>query len=148
MMNKAVWRMAVAFVLVNGAGVQASDAMKAIVGSYLEIQVKLAADKIDGVKPAAQEIGDQAARMGTAGEAIVKSAKAVENAADLKATRLAFGDLSDAVIAAGKAEGWKDVPAVKIAYCPMAKKSWVQTEAEIRNPYYGSAMLTCGAFRK
>lgn len=148
MMNKAVWRMSLACVLAIGAGVQASDAMKAIVGSYLEIQAKLAADTIDGVKPAAHAIGDQAARMGTAGEAIVKSAQAIENAADLKATRLAFGDLSDAVIAAGKAELWKDVPDVKIAYCPMAKKSWVQKEAEIRNPYYGSAMLTCGSFRK
>lgn len=148
MMKKAVWTVAVACVFVNGASVQASDAMKAIVGSYLVIQAKLAADTIDGVKPAAQDIGGQAARMGPAGEAIVKSAKAVENAADLKTTRLAFGDLSDAVIAAGKAELWKDVPEVKVAYCPMVKKSWVQKEAEIRNPYYGKSMLTCGEFRK
>lgn len=148
MWKKAVWRLAVALALVIGAGVQASDAMKAIVGSYLEIQAKLASDTIDGVKPAAKAIGEQAARMGEGGETIVKSAKAVEDAADLKATRLAFGDLSDAVIAAGKAEGWKDVPEVKIAYCPMARKSWVQKESEIRNPYYGKSMLTCGEFRK
>ena len=148
MMKKAVWTMAVACVLVIGARVQASDAMKAIVGSYLVIQAKLAADTIDGVKPAAPDIGGQAARMGPAGEAIVKSATAVENAADLKATRLAFGDLSDAVIAAGKAELWEDVPEGKVAYCPMAKKSWVQKEPEIRNPYYGKSMLTCGEFRK
>lgn len=148
MLKKPVWALAIATALAMGAGVQASDAMKAIVGSYLEIQAKLAADTTDGIKPAAQAIGEQAARMGTAGEAIVTSAKAVEDAADLKAARLAFGDLSDAVITAGKAEGWKDVPDVKIAYCPMVKKSWVQKEAEIRNPYYGTAMLTCGSFTK
>ena len=138
----------VASVLAGGTAVQASDALKAIVGSYLDIQAKLATDKVDGIKPAAEAIAAQAARLGTDGDALVKSATAVAAAADLKTARTAFGDLSDAVIAAGKAEGWKDVPEAKVAYCPMVKKSWVQKEAEIRNPYYGSAMLTCGSFTK
>jgi hypothetical protein len=148
MLKKAVWAVTIAVALVAGAHLQASDAMKAIVGSYLDIQARLAADKTDGVKASAQAIGEQAARMGAPGEAIVKSAKEVADAADLKAARLAFGDLSDAVIAAGKAEGWKDTPDVKVAYCPMVKKSWLQKESEIRNPSYGSAMLTCGSFTK
>lgn len=148
MLKKAVWTVAVAFALVIGASVQASDAMKAIVGSYLDIQAKLAADKIDGIKPAAQAIATQASRMGAPGDPIAKAAKAIGEAADIKAARLAFGDLSDAVIAAGKADGWKDVPEVKVAYCPMVKKSWVQKESEIRNPYLGSSMLTCGSFTK
>ena len=126
----------------------ASDSLKAIVGSYLEMQASLAADKLEGVKPAAHTIGEQAVRMGTAGEAIAKAAKAVEGAPDIKAARAAFGDLSDAVIAAGNAEGWKDVPDVRVAYCPMAKESWLQKESEIRNPYYGKSMLTCGDFKK
>jgi hypothetical protein len=138
----------VVLALLAGAPVQASDAMKAIVGSYLDIQAKLAADKTDGIKPAAQAIADQASRMGAAGEAMAKAAATIGDAADLKAARAAFGDLSDAVIAAGKAEGWKDVPDVKTAYCPMVKKSWLQKEPDIRNPYYGTAMLTCGSFTK
>ena len=147
-MNKhTVWMVAVALAIGGGARAQAPEAMKGIVGSYLSIQSKLAADTVEGVKPAAQAIGQEAARMGAGGEAIVKSAKAVEAAADLKAARLAFGDLSDAVIAAGKAGGWKDAPEVKLAYCPMVRKYWVQKEAEIRNPYYGKSMLTCGEFR-
>lgn len=148
MFRKAVWTVTVAMAIVCGASLQASDALKAIVGSYLEIQTKLAADKIDGVKPAAQAIGEQAARMGPSGDAIAKSAKAMAEAADIKAARLAFGDLSEAVIAVGKAEGWKDVPEVKLAYCPMVKKPWIQKESEIQNPYYGAAMLTCGTFTK
>jgi hypothetical protein len=148
MFKKAVWSVAVLLAVAIGARVQASDAMKAIVASYLTIQANLAADTIDDVKPAAKSLGEQASRMGAAGEAMAKAAKAVEDAADLEATRTAFGDLSDAVIAAGKAEGWKDVPDVKTAYCPMAKKSWVQKEPDIRNPYYGKAMLTCGSFTK
>jgi hypothetical protein len=32
------------------------------------------------------------------------------------------------------------------AFCPMAPGRWLQTESTISNPYYGSAMLTCGVF--
>ena len=36
-----------------------------------------------------------------------------------------------------------------VAYCPMVNPEggrWLQTESVIANPYYGSAMLTCGVF--
>ena len=33
---------------------------------------------------------------------------------------------------------------VYYAYCPMKKAYWLSSEAAIKNPYYGSAMLTCG----
>jgi hypothetical protein len=29
-------------------------------------------------------------------------------------------------------------------YCPMKKNYWVSETASLKNPYYGSAMLTCG----
>lgn len=29
-------------------------------------------------------------------------------------------------------------------FCPMKKAHWLSTEKEIKNPYYGSSMLTCG----
>lgn len=131
-----------------GAALHASEAMKAIVASYLQIHAALAADKTEGIAPAAKAIGAQAASMGPDGAPIVKAAKAVEGAADLKAARAAFGDLSDAVIAAAKAQGFKDVPDVKVAYCPMVRKSWLQKDETIRNPYYGSSMLTCGEFKE
>lgn len=130
------------------APLRASDAVKSIVTSYLEIQGRLATDSISGVKPAAQAIGQQAARMGDPGTALVKAAKAMEEAADMKSAREAFGGLSDAVIAAGTAEGWKDTPDVRIAFCPMVKKSWIQKADAIKNPYYGAAMATCGVFTK
>jgi hypothetical protein len=137
-----------AMVAAAGAMLQASDAMKAIVASYMEIQSALASDKTDGIQPAAKAIGEQASRMGTKGAAIAKAATAVQTAADIKAARMAFGELSDAVIAAANAEGWKDLPDTKVAFCPMANKSWLQKDAKIRNPYLGSAMLTCGEIKK
>lgn len=29
-------------------------------------------------------------------------------------------------------------------YCPMKKTTWLSEEKDIKNPYYGSVMLTCG----
>ena len=135
--------------IVSGAhAVQASDAMKAIVGSYLEIQAQLATDKLDGIKPSATALAARADGLGEAGAAMVKAARTVADAADVTAAREAFGGLSEAVIAAAKAEGWKDLGDAKLAYCPMVKRSWLQKGEKINNPYYGTAMSTCGEFKK
>ena len=135
-------------VVLSGPTVQASDAMKAIVGSYLEIHARLATDKFDGIKGPAAALATRAEGLGEAGAGMAKAARTVGNAPDLKAARDAFGGLSDAVIAAAKAEGWKDLSDVKLAYCPMVQRSWLQKDEKISNPYYGSAMLTCGEFKK
>jgi hypothetical protein len=135
-------------IAVGAATLVASDAMKAVVGSYLEIQAKLATDKTDGIKASATALATQADGLGAAGAPIAKAAKAVADAPDLKAAREAFGPLSDAVLAAAKAEGWKDLGDVKLAYCPMVKQSWLQKGDKIANPYYGTAMPTCGEFKK
>ena len=137
----------VAAIVITTGVAQASEKLQAVVASYLEIQAQLAGDKIDGIKGPAAAVGASAASMGEAGAEIVTAAKAIEQAADLKGAREAFGPLSDAVIAAATAEGWQGLGDVKIAYCPMVNRSWLQKEQSIRNPYYGSSMLTCGEFR-
>ena len=150
-MNVAMRGLAIAVCLCLTAGASAlagSDAFKAIVGAYLQIQTQLAADKMDGVKQSAGSIASNAEAMGASGAALAKAARAVGDAADLKAAREAFGPLSDAMIALGTAETWKDAGGVKVAFCPMVKKSWVQKGEKIRNPYYGSAMLECGEIKK
>jgi hypothetical protein len=141
-------RLAVAVVAVVGLGTtlaaQGTADTKAIVSSYLAIQDQLASDKFDKVKAPAQEIAAQASKLGESGTAMVTAARAVEEAADLEAVRKAFGPLSDAVIAATKGQ----LGDAKVAFCPMAKASWLQKEGTIRNPYYGASMLTCGEFKK
>ena len=123
--------------------------MKAIVGSYLEIQAQLATDKIDGDQGAGG--GDRVARRGSGrrrrshregGEGRRRSRRTSRSRA-----RRSDG-LSDAVIAAAKAEGWKDLGDTKLAFCPMVKRSWLQKDEKIRNPYFGSTMLECGEFKK
>lgn len=32
-------------------------------------------------------------------------------------------------------------------YCPMKKASWLSESKEVKNPYYGSKMLTCGSVK-
>jgi hypothetical protein len=128
--------------------VEASEPMKAIVASYLDIQSQLAADKIDTVKAQAHTIGEQAAKLQQGGRAIATAAVDVEKAADIKAVREAFGPLSAAVVEAAKADGWTDVSGLKLAYCPMVKQTWLQSGDTLQNPYFGKAMSTCGEFRK
>jgi hypothetical protein len=130
------------------ADLRASESLKAIVASYITIQQQLAADKVADIKAPARAIAAQAATMGQGGTELAKAASSLEAATDLKTARDAFGSLTEAVMAVGKAEGWKDVEGVKLAFCPMVDKSWLQREAQIRNPYYGSSMLTCGEFKK
>lgn len=141
----AFWLMAA---FLAAGGVHASDSLRSIVESYVAIQVQLAADKIDDVKGPARSITAQAATMGKEGEDIARAANSLHSATDLKSARDAFGALTDAVMAAGKAQGWKGVEGVRLAFCPMVKRSWLQKEEQIRNPYYGSGMLSCGEFKK
>lgn len=149
-MNKMIRAACVALMLTAVAvPAAASEPMKAIVGSYLEIQAMLASDKVDGIKAPAKAIATQAEGMKDSGAEIAKAARAVEQAADISKAREAFGLLSNAVIAGAKAEGWQDLADVKLAYCPMAPNgSWLQKEQTIRNPYYGAQMLTCGSFQE
>ena len=133
--------------LAGARGIHASESLKAIVQSYITIQSQLASDKTDDVKGQARVIAAQAKSMGSGGADIAKAAASLEAAADLKASRDAFAALTTAVLAAGKAEGWKDVDGVRLAYCPMVDRSWLQKDDKIRNPYYGSQMLTCGEFK-
>ena len=61
---------------------------------------------------------------------------------DLSYQRAAFQALSENMITVVKAAGSSKT--AYVAYCPMKKASWISAEAGIKNPYYGSSMLTCG----
>ncbi len=122
----------------------ASEPLKKIVSSYLEIHAQLASDRIDGVPEAAGRIAAETAQLPSGGAAIASAARALQQAKDVKTARDRFSAVSDAVIAAAKAEGWKDLSDVKLGYCPMLKRSWLQKDKEVRNPY---GMLTCGVIQ-
>ena len=55
-----------------------------------------------------------------------------------------MGALSGAMLSLAKNDEAGFGDGVKIAYCPMVKKYWLQKGDTIRNPYYGKAMSDCG----
>jgi hypothetical protein len=73
----------------------------------------------------------------------VANAAAKLQTTDLKSARNGFGELSDSMIAYLQATRAKRNPPFQF-YCPMVKKNWLQPDKNVRNPYYGSSMLTCG----
>lgn len=139
-----VWMLvAVAAVALPAA---ASEIPAPVLDAYLKVQTALAADSLADAQAAAKALVKQATPLGATLKPAADAAGNVAAAADIKAARTAFGTLSDSMLAlAGEGTGGKGV---KVAYCPMVKKSWLQTGSEIANPYYGSAMLRCGEFKK
>ena len=83
--------------------------------------------------------------------AIAAAAKSLKATANLADARAGFGKLSGAIVAyvdAQKLDLPSREPRIHIAYCPMANKPWLQAGEKIANPYYGSAMPTCGSLKK
>ena len=125
---------------------QVEPSVGPMLAAYLAIQRALAADSLAGVKTRAHDIALYAATGGPAGEPVAAAAQAFERVADLSSARAAFGTLSDAVLIAARRAGRPLDAGVKVAYCPMARKYWLQTGDTIDNPYYGATMRTCGRF--
>jgi hypothetical protein len=76
-------------------------------------------------------------------KSLVSDAHAIAGTKDIKKQRDLFSTFSDDMIAVAKAVKISEEPVYQ-QYCPMKKASWLSSEKAIRNPYYGSAMLTCG----
>jgi hypothetical protein len=116
---------------------------------YYSIQKSLASDSINNIAISAAQIAGisrktaaKEPRVQTQLLALADAATKIQ-AADLKSARGAFGELSDRMIAFLRATGSKRNPPYQF-FCPMVKKNWLQPNKETRNPYFGSAMLTCG----
>jgi len=124
------------------------EPVKSAYDHYLAIQTELAKDSIKGVDEHANAIakavkGDE---MKMLSPDVAKQAEALAKAKDLKSAREAFKPLSASLIKyladhkAGKGTYHE-------AYCPMVKSSWLQKGTEIKNPYMGSEMLSCGVLK-
>jgi hypothetical protein len=124
-----------------------SQMSRAVVDPYLKVQAALADDTMDGVRTGAGEIATAATALGAPAMKIDTAAVQLASATELEDARTKFGVLSEAIDA--YMTGLHLVPpdGVKVAFCPMVQKPWLQAAATIDNPYYGKSMLTCGSFR-
>ena len=75
--------------------------------------------------------------------ALLKDATPISETKDNKVQREHFSNLSNNMASLAKSVKLTTEPIYQ-AYCPMKKANWLSNDKAIKNPYYGSAMLTCG----
>jgi Cu(I)/Ag(I) efflux system membrane fusion protein len=118
---------------------------RSILPSYFKLQTALAADDLVGAKAALRAMMEVTGHDGPLAD-MLHSLIDAEELATLRDP--AFAHLSNAMIAALKKEPAALEGAVIRMHCPMAADNrgadWLQSNEELRNPYFGSAMLTCG----
>lgn len=73
---------------------------------------------------------------------LTADAKSISATTDLKKQRETFKSLSKNTYDLIKVSN-PEQPIYK-QYCPMADADWLSKEKAVKNPYYGSSMLTCG----
>lgn len=76
--------------------------------------------------------------------ALIKDAGLIAATQDLKKQREYFTSLSGDMIHLAHDIKISEKPVYQM-YCPMKKASWLSAESKVRNPYFGSSMLTCGS---
>ena len=136
-----------------------------VVAASLPLSEALSRDDPDGAKAAAEGTGtalDAADADLLEGEGrevwrresqVMRDAvAAMRRAEDLAALRTSFSTFSAALIRAVDDFGRSGTEQVYVAFCPMAFDNsgaeWVQTGTEIRNPYFGAMMFSCGEIRR
>ena len=107
----------------------------------------LADDKMDGVKENAGQVATAAASLGAPAMKIDTAAVQLASASGLEDARTKFATLSEAVDDYMTGLHLKAPEGVRVAFCPMVQKPWLQKGEAIENPYYGKEMLTCGTLR-
>ena len=80
---------------------------------------------------------------GSTKESLLKDGGKISATKDLKKQRDYFSTFSANMYALAKTAKLNSEP-VYYQYCPMKKTTWLSSNRVIKNPYLGSAMLTCG----
>jgi len=120
---------------------------RSIVDPYLKIQTALASDSTEGIRANAGDMATAAAALGAPAAKIDKAAIQLASAGGLDDAREKFGRVSEAIDTYMTGSSLKTPQAVRVAYCPMARKPWLQLDGPLANPYYGKSMPGCGSFR-
>ncbi len=145
----------------DGHGENASAAFASILHHYEALWQTLAADSTDGLAEHAEGIREAAdtiagdfgleraglAAGGDPEEAaaffsdIARTALYLGSVNDLDTAREAFYEISKTMV---RLNEQRDGDKLKVVYCAMARKSWLQRQEEIVNPYHGKSMSSCG----
>lgn len=110
----------------------------ALVGSNANAAAIAAEDFVKTVNATGKETVKDETR-----SALLKDANDIFQSKDLNIQRQKFSNLSSTMYALAKTVKLSADPVYQ-QYCPMKKASWLSNNKAIKNPYYGSSMLTCG----
>lgn len=78
---------------------------------------------------------------------LIAANEVISKTMDVAKQREQLNELSNSLFATLKAFKVNENP-VYYQYCPMKKAYWLSNEKEIKNPYYGNKMLTCGSIKE
>ena len=130
--------------------------MATLIPAYLKMKDALVAGDAPAVNAVARELVRQLSAIPTTGlGADEKSAlstsqiplKAIADSKALETQRKHFVRLNEVLIPIIESSG-SGTQTLYVQTCPMADNNkgaaWISAQKEIRNPYYGDAMLTCG----
>ncbi len=78
---------------------------------------------------------------------LTAGSKLIADTKDIARQREAFISLSADMISLAREVKLGTQP-IYLDYCPMKKAWWMSAEQAIKNPYYGSSMLTCGSVKE
>ncbi|WP_134091340.1 DUF3347 domain-containing protein [Olivibacter sp. XZL3] len=127
-----------------------SEALNALYPHYLALQEAL----VDGQLTKAKEealLVEEAGKSIEGAENLQRAAAQVLSSESLESQRNAFSPLSEALISLVKSNGVA-VGEFYVAHCPMAFNDkgarWLSASKDIKNPYFGDKMLTCGSLEE
>jgi Cu(I)/Ag(I) efflux system membrane fusion protein len=141
-------------------GQQAKEALQPLYTEYLRLKDALTADEFDQAQKAAANLKatlDKVNMAAFTGEShnswmsyssdLKNSLQHVQHLKTIAELRTTFQRVSEGMIAMTKA--FKPMGrTLYVQFCPMADDNkganWLSSEEEIRNPYFGESMLTCG----
>jgi len=126
------------------------DKLNAVYQHYVQLTNALVNGDVAEIKVAvnAIELGSKAL---SNGGALATLAAKIGAAKDIDAQRTLYADLSKDFIERVKNSGLKSGE-IYVEYCPMALHdkgaAWLSNQKEIRNPYFGESMMTCGEVKE
>lgn len=126
------------------------DKLNAIYQHYIHLSTALVAGDMAEATVAVNAIALGAKELANSAS-LTALANKIASAKDIEAQRVFFADLSTDFISRVKAAGLSSGE-LYVDYCPMALDdkgaSWLSNQKEIKNPYFGASMLTCGDLKE
>lgn len=129
--------------------------LKSLLDRYYEIENALVKSDVAGAAKGASEFSIQLKALDaksltvtqqnvlrTLQSKLFADAGSISSSKDLVKQRTSFQTFSENVIALIRTV--KPTKPAYVVYCPMKKSYWLSAASEVKNPYYGSSMLTCG----